>query len=108
MNFLLWAVTTALVLGVTEAVIKPLAKRWVQRRLLAAAPAVLRQIDAVLPELVLTCTGPELEAAVRAAFEQATGESWAHENLNPFFELYDIRKAALNIGTTERTANLQS
>lgn len=94
MNFFLWALTTVLALGVTEAVIKPLAKRWVQRRLLAAAPAVLRQIDALLPELVLTCTGPELEAAVRLAFEQATGESWASADLDPFFELYDIRQAA--------------
>lgn len=83
-----------LVLGVVEAFIKPIAKRWVQRRLLDATPAVLQQIDALLPELVLSCDGPELESRVRAAFEQATGESWAEADLNPFFALYDIRLAA--------------
>ena len=28
-------------LGLTEAVVKPLAKRWVQRRILRAAPSIL-------------------------------------------------------------------
>lgn len=86
-----------LALGVIEAVIKPLAKRWAQRRLLAAAPAVLQYIDSLLPELVLTCTGPELESRVRAAFEEVTGESWAGADLNPFFALYDIRLAAAHL-----------
>ena len=30
-----------LTLGLTEAVVKPLAKRWVQRRILRAAPSIL-------------------------------------------------------------------
>ena len=44
---LLW---TFVLLGLVEAVIKPLAKRFVQRRILKAAPAILRAIDA--PPLV--------------------------------------------------------
>ena len=44
-------------LGITEAVIKPLAKRFVQRRILKAAPAILREVDRHLPELLTLPTG---------------------------------------------------
>ena len=46
-----------LTLGITEAIIKPLAKRFVQRRILKAAPAILRAVDARLPELLALPTG---------------------------------------------------
>ena len=63
-------------LGITEAIIKPIAKRVVQRRILKAAPAILRAIDARLPELLALPTGEALEAQVRTIAEQVTGESW--------------------------------
>ena len=53
---LLW---TFVLLGLVEAVIKPLAKRWVQRRILGAAPAILRAIDARLPELLTLPSGDQ-------------------------------------------------
>ena len=82
-----------LTLGITEAVIKPIAKRVVQRRILKAAPAILRAIDARLPELLALPTGEALEAQVRTIAEQVTGESWATDDLGPLFELFDLRKA---------------
>ncbi len=85
-----------LVLGVVEAFVKPIAKKWVQRRFLRAAPGVLKKIDAMLPYLVLHYSGEELQEKVRLAFEEVTGESWGEDEINPFFELYDIRKAADN------------
>ena len=87
---LLW---TFVLLGLVEAVIKPLAKRWVQRRILKAAPAILRAIDAHLPELLALPTGEALEARVRTIAEEVTGESWATDDLGPLFELFDLRKA---------------
>ena len=87
---LLW---TFVLLGLVEAVIKPLAKRFVQRRILNAAPAILRAIDARLPELLTLPTGAALEAQVRTIAEEVTGESWATDELGPLFELFDLRKA---------------
>ena len=82
-----------LTLGITEAIIKPIAKRVVQRRILKAAPAILRAIDARLPELLTMPSGEALEAQVRSIAEQVTGESWATDDLGPLFELFDLRKA---------------
>lgn len=80
-------------LGLTEALVKPLAKRFVQRRLLAAAPLVLREIDRRLPELIQLPTPDAVEARVRELAEQATGENWAGADLGPLFELFDLRRA---------------
>ena len=87
---LLW---TFVLLGLVEAVIKPLAKRWVQRRIIGAAPVILREVDRRLPELLTLPTGEALEAQVRTIAEQVTGESWATDDLGPLFELFDLRKA---------------
>lgn len=80
-------------IGLTEAVVKPIAKRFVQRRILGAAPTVLRAIDARLPELLALPTGEALEARVRSIAEEVTGESWAEDDLGPLFELFDLRRA---------------
>ena len=80
-------------LGLTEAVLKPLAKRFIQRRILRAAPSILRAIDARLPELLTLPTGAALEARVRSIAEEVTGESWAEDDLGPLFTLFDLRRA---------------
>jgi hypothetical protein len=101
LEFILIALYTFLVLGLTEAFIKPLAKRWVQRRLLAATPAVLEKLDKALPQMTLNLTGAELESEVRSMFEQVTGEDWSQADMNPFFELFDIRIAADHLVPTD-------
>ena len=83
-----------LTLGITEAVVKPVAKRWVQRRILKAAPAILREVDRRLPELLTLPTGAALESRVRTIAEEVTGESWATDDLGPLFTMFDLRKAA--------------
>lgn len=88
------AVIAFLVLGFTEAVVKPFAKRWMQRRLLSAAPAVLKQLDARLPALLLSTDAEGIELFTRETLKQVTGESWDDVNIDPLFELFDIRKAA--------------
>ena len=94
MNLLDLAIAFAM-LGITEAVIKPVAKRFIQRRILKAAPAILRAVDARLPELLALPTGEALEARVRTIAEQVTGESWATDDLGPLFELFDLRRAVM-------------
>lgn len=88
---LLWAFV---MLGLIEAVVKPVAKRWVQRRILKAAPAILREVDRRLPELLTLPTGAALESRVRSIAEEVTGESWAEADLEPLFTMFDLRKAA--------------
>ena len=92
MNLTTLAVTF-LTLGITEAIIKPLAKRFIQRRILRAVPSILRAIDARLPELLTLPTGAALEARVRSIAEEVTGESWAEDDLGPLFTLFDLRRA---------------
>jgi hypothetical protein len=82
-----------LTLGITEAVIKPLAKRFVQRKILRTAPVILRVIDSRLPELLTLPTGEALESRVRTIAEEVTGESWATDDLGPLFTLFDLRRA---------------
>jgi hypothetical protein len=85
---------TFLTLGLVEAVIKPIAKRLVQRRLLQHAPTLLRFLDTQMPSLLQAYRGQELDQVVRTQLEKLTGESWADQSLDPLFELYDPRITA--------------
>ena len=83
-----------LLLGFTEAVIKPIATRFVRRRILGVAPHIFGVLDPIMPELVGTLDGPQLERYVRKKLEELTGEDWQTENLDALFQMYDPRKAA--------------
>jgi hypothetical protein len=83
-------------LGLIEAVVKPMAKRFVQRKILKIAPTLLLAMDRVLPELIECSDSDELERKVRKMAEDLTGEDWGDTNLDPLFELYDLRKAISN------------
>ena len=85
---------TFLMLGFVEAIVKPIAKRFVQRRLLQHAPTLLGFLDAQMPSLLQAYRGQELEQVVRTQLEKLTGESWAGESLDPLFRLYDPRITA--------------
>jgi hypothetical protein len=94
MRWLLDLAIAFLALGLLEAVVKPLARRFVQRRILAVAPLLFRQLDPLLPGLLQRCSGAELEQVVRQKLETLTGESWATDDLGPLFALFDPRAAA--------------
>jgi hypothetical protein len=94
MRWLIDLAAAFLVLGLSEAVIKPIAKRFVQRRILRAAPLVFAQLDPCLPALLQDCNGAQLEQIVRTKLEALTGESWAGEDLDLLFRLFDPRLAA--------------
>lgn len=83
-----------LAMGLTEALIKPIAKRFVQRRLLRHAPALLTYMDHQMPSLLQAYRGQELEQVLRSQLETLTGENWAGVNLDPLFSLYDPRITA--------------
>ena len=94
MRWLIDLAAAFLLLGLIEAVIKPIAKRFVQRRILMAAPLVFAQLDPYLPALLQACNGAQLEQIVRTKLEALTGEGWAGEDLGLLFRLFDPRLAA--------------
>jgi hypothetical protein len=83
-----------LAMGLTEALIKPIAKRFVQRRLLRHAPTLLTYMDQQMPTLLQVYRGQELEQVLRTQLETITGESWAGASLDALFQLYDPRITA--------------
>lgn len=91
---LLEALWFLLALGVVEAVLKPIAKLWVQRRVLAWAPLLLERLDPLLPQWLAECDGAELELRVRELAEEITGEDWSRVDLAPLWQLFDPRRCA--------------
>jgi hypothetical protein len=75
MRILLDLLIAFLMLGLVEALVKPIARKFVQRRILSAAPLVLEQLDPYMPALLQQCSGAELEQIVRTKLEAVTGES---------------------------------
>lgn len=94
MHLVLDALLAFLLLGITEAVIKPIAKRWVQRRVLRHAPTVLQHLDQLFPALVGQLNAAELEDYVRTYVEDLTGESWRSPEIDTIFRLFDPRVTA--------------
>lgn len=93
MRILFEAILTFISIGFASAVIRPIAKRWVQRRILKAAPMALKRIDAVLPDIIKLPSPEAVEGRVREILEEVTGESWEGTDLGLIFELFDLRKA---------------
>ena len=83
-------------LGLMEALVKPIARRFVQRRLLAVAPLLFAWLDPLLPDLLQHGSGAELEQVVRQKLESLTGERWSRGELEALFTLFDPRAAADN------------
>jgi hypothetical protein len=81
-------------LGLTEALIKPLAKHFIQRELRRALPMLFAAIDPHMPDWLRNCTPPELEERVRRQLTAITGSDWSSKNIDLVFELYDPRKGA--------------
>lgn len=94
MKFLFEICIAFLTLGILEAVIKPVAKKFVQGRILRHAPSVFEAIDPIMPGMINKFSGDEIEEIVRKQFESITGEDWSRVNLGPFWDLYDVRRAA--------------
>jgi hypothetical protein len=80
-------------IGFAEAVVKPLAKRFVERRIQAAAPIVLAELDRRLPELLETGGRKAIEGLVASQLEAATGQAVRQGDVERIFELFDLRIA---------------
>jgi hypothetical protein len=82
------------ILGLVEAIIKPIAKRIIQYKVIKYGPLVFKALDPVMPELIKNCSSEELERIVRDTFSTVTGEDWSTVNIDNFWQWYDPRKNA--------------
>jgi hypothetical protein len=94
MRWILDAAIAFLALGIIEAVVKPLAQRFVQRRLRAALPALFAAVDPLMPRLLEHYEPGHLEAIVRSKLTEITGDDWSTKDVDIFFQLYDPRRNA--------------
>jgi hypothetical protein len=94
MRLIVEATVFFLTLGFTEAVIKPIATRWVRRKVIKYGPVVLGLLDTQMPNLLKEHDGKQLEQIVRTKLEGLTGESWSEEELDEVFMMYDPRITA--------------
>jgi hypothetical protein len=94
MRWILDAAIAFLALGLIEAVVKPLAQRFVQRRLRAALPALFAAVDPLMPRLLEHYEPGHLEAIVRSKLTEITGDDWSTKDVDLFFQLYDPRRNA--------------
>ena len=81
-------------IGFAEAVIKPLAKRFVERRIRAAAPVVLAELDRRLPELLLAGGREVIESFAKGELEAVTGQAVRQGDVERLFALFDPRVTA--------------
>ncbi len=92
-----------LVMGLTEAVLKPLAKSMVDRPLRRALPYVYKQLDNEMPTLLRTSTPEVMAAEIGASIARATGNPATARQIEQVAQLYDPLKAVLrNVSTNLR------
>ena len=89
--------------GVTKALIEPIAKRVIKNKVMRFAPAALKLLDEQIPGLLGKWSGEEIEQLVRQKLESATGESWSKQEIDSVFQLYDVR-----IGASKALTNVQA
>jgi hypothetical protein len=80
--------------GITEALIKPLAKSMVDRPLRRAMPYIYRRLDSEMPLLLKNATPSIMAAEIAAAIAQATGNPATARQIKQIAEFYDPIKAA--------------
>jgi len=84
-----------LVMGLTEAVIKPLAKAAIDRPLRRALPSVYERLDNEMPTLLRTADAEMMAAEIAASIAQATGNPATARQIQQVVDLYSPIKAAL-------------
>ena len=89
-NLLIEFAIAFLLLGITEAIVKPIAIRFIKRKAVKYSAIALEQLDKMVVNIT-DLSGAEIEEKLRVKLEELTGEDWSKEELNPFFEMHDVR-----------------
>lgn len=84
-----------IVIGLTEAVIKPLAKAAIDRPLRRALPYVYERLDDEMPTLLRTASPEIMTAEIASTIAQATGNPATARQIDQVVALYSPIKAVL-------------
>lgn len=89
------ALIAFLVMGITEAIIKPLATAAIDKPLRRALPYIYERLDNEMPLLLKDATPEVMAAEIAATIAQATGHPATANQVRKVAELYDPIKAVL-------------
>ena len=84
-----------LVMGITEAIIKPLATAAIERPLKRALPYIYERLDDEMPTLLRTADPEVMTAEIASTIAQATGNPATARQIDQVVALYNPIKAAL-------------
>lgn len=90
-------------LGISKALIEPIAKLVIKNKVMRFAPAALKLLDEQMPGFLGKWSGEDIEQLVRQKLESVTGESWSKQEIDSVFQLYDVR-----IGASKALNNVQA
>jgi hypothetical protein len=80
-----------LFLGVQEALIKPIAKTILKRKIVKHAPAAMQFLDEKMPGAFSRYNARDLNIQLKERLELITGESWGEKEIDEMFKIYDPR-----------------
>ena len=89
------AAVAFLVMGITEAIIKPLATAAIERPLKRALPYIYERLDEEMPTLLRTADPEVMTAEIAATIAQATGNPATARQIDQVVALYSPIKAAI-------------
>jgi hypothetical protein len=81
-------------LGIEEALIKPIAKKFIKRKIIKHAPVAMEFLDEKMPGAFSRYGARDINLQLRERLESVTGESWDDKEIDQFFSLYDPRITA--------------
>lgn len=81
-------------IGVQEVVIKPIATRFIKKKILKYAPAAMQFLDEQMPRMIVQNSSEGINELLRSRLESITGEKWGDKEMNEMFEIYDPRITA--------------
>lgn len=84
-----------LTFGLTEALIKPLAKAAIERPLKRALPYIYERLDDEMPMLLRTASPEVMTAEIASTIAQATGNPATARQIDQVVALYSPIKAVL-------------
>lgn len=84
-----------LVMGITEAIIKPLATAAIERPLKRALPYIYERLDDEMPTLLRTASPEVMTAEIASSIAQATGNPATARQIDQVVALYSPIKAVL-------------
>lgn len=95
MTEFIFAATVGFVsIGVREALVKPIATRFVKRKILKHAPAAMQFLDEQMPRMLVQSSSDGINELLRSRLQSVTGEEWGDREINEMFRIYDPRITA--------------